>query len=188
VQFIQKRMEGLLTKSPRDLSLATRLVSEDSNANDRKSLVELQAPISSDTNNKLNQDITEHQLSPSELASLLNVDLSRGLTESEAEARLLRDGPNALTPPKRTPLWLKFLGHLIGGFALLLWAGSVLCFIVYGIDGDVANLTLGIVLAAVVIVTGIFSFYQEFKSDSIMAGFLKLSATECDVFREGVYR
>lgn len=133
-------------------------------------------------------DITEHKLSHEELAEQLKVNFETGLTEAEAERRLSEYGPNALTPPPRTPLWLKFLHHIAGGFAILLWVGSILCFIVYAIDGGVENFTLGVVLAAVVLVTGIFSFYQEFKSDSIMAGFLQLAATECDVFREGKYR
>ena len=133
------------------------------------------------------KDITEHMLSHEELAELLGVDFAVGLTEEEAQQRLARDGPNCLTPPERTPLWLKFAEHLFGGFALLLWAGSILCFIVYGINAEVENLTLGIVLASVVVITGIFSFYQEFKSDAIMAGFLNLAAAECDVLRGGKY-
>lgn len=133
-------------------------------------------------------DITEHKLPVAELASLLQVDFQTGLTEAEAERRLLENGPNSLTPPKRTPLWLKFLHHLVGGFALLLWVGSGLCFFVYGINGGVENLTLGVVLAAVVVITAVFSFYQEFKSDSIMSGFMKLAAADCEVFREGRFR
>lgn len=71
-----------------------------------------------------------------------------------------RDGPNALTPPKTTPEWVKFCKNLFGGFALLLWIGAILCFIAYGIQASTVeepaddNLYLGIVLAAVVIVTG----------------------------------
>lgn len=133
-------------------------------------------------------EITEHRLSQTELQQLYSVNIFTGLTESEAQHRLQVNGPNSLTPPKRTPWWLKFLHHIVGGFAILLWVGSVLCFIVYILEGGVANITLGIVLAAVVMITGIFSFYQEYKSDSIMAGFLKLAATECDVYREGKYR
>ena len=71
-----------------------------------------------------------------------------------------RDGPNALTPPKTTPEWVKFCKNLFGGFALLLWIGAFLCFIAYSIQASTEeepsddNLYLGIVLAAVVIVTG----------------------------------
>jgi len=53
-------------------------------------------------------DITEHSLPIHEVESLLSTSFnwtdpaqSRGLTSAEAEARLLRDGPNALTPPKK---------------------------------------------------------------------------------------
>lgn len=45
-----------------------------------------------------------------------------------------RDGPNALTPPKKIPEWVKFCKQLFGGFALLLWIGAVLCFIAYSIQ------------------------------------------------------
>ncbi|CAM9220448.1 unnamed protein product, partial [Ectocarpus fasciculatus] len=127
-------------------------------------------------------------LTVEELQRELKVDFSTGLTHAEAAIRLERDGPNALTPPARKPIWLRFLLHLVGGFSLLLWAGSVLCFIVYGIDASVENLTLGIVLAAVVTLTGIFSFYQEMKSEKVLAGFMKLTPTTCDVFREGKFQ
>ncbi len=55
------------------------------------------------------------------------------MTTDKAAEVLLRDGPNALTPPKQTPEIIKFLKQLFGGFALLLWAGAVLCFMAYTI-------------------------------------------------------
>jgi len=91
---------------------------------------------------------------------------SQGLSHAKAKENLERDGPNALTPPKQTPEWVKFCKNLFGGFALLLWIGAILCFIAYSIQASTVeepaddNLYLGIVLSAVVIVTGIFSYYQ----------------------------
>merc|ERR1712226_105650 len=88
-----------------------------------------------------------------------------------------KHGPNALTPPPTTPEWVKFLQALFGGFAMLLWLGAVLCFIAYSIQASTMeqppddNLYLGIVLTAVVVITGIFSYYQESKSDKIMESF-----------------
>lgn len=58
----------------------------------------------------------------------------KGLTHAKAKENLERDGPNALTPPKTTPEWVKFCKQLFGGFALLLWIGAFLCFIAYGIQ------------------------------------------------------
>ena len=53
---------------------------------------------------------------------------------AEAKRRLERDGPNALTPPKQIPEWVKFCKNLFGGFSLLLWMGAVLCFVAYSIE------------------------------------------------------
>uniref|UniRef100_A0A8D1C200 Sodium/potassium-transporting ATPase subunit alpha n=1 Tax=Sus scrofa TaxID=9823 RepID=A0A8D1C200_PIG len=94
-----------------------------------------------------------------------------------AQEILARDGPNALTPPPTTPEWVKFCRQLFGGFSILLWIGAILCFLAYGIqagtedDPSGDNLYLGIVLAAVVIITGCFSYYQEAKSSKIMESF-----------------
>lgn len=49
---------------------------------------------------------------------------------------------------------------------MMLWIGAGLCFVAYGIQAGTSdepaddNLWLGIVLATVVIVSGIFSYYQ----------------------------
>lgn len=97
----------------------------------------------------------------------------QGLSHAKAKENLERDGPNALTPPKQTPEWVKFCKNLFGGFALLLWIGAVLCFVAYSIQASTSeepaddNLYLGIVLAAVVIVTGIFSYYQVRSMDNL---------------------
>ena len=59
--------------------------------------------------------------------------LQQGLTKEKAAEVLKRDGRNALTPPPTTPEWVKFCRQLFGGFAMLLWIGSILCFLAYGI-------------------------------------------------------
>ena len=55
---------------------------------------------------------------------LLHVIL-QGLTRQVAAEHLARDGPNALSPPRTTPEWIKFCKNLFGGFALLLWLAIV---------------------------------------------------------------
>ena len=56
------------------------------------------------------------------------------MTTAQAKSNFERDGPNALTPPKTTPEWIKFCKQLFGGFSMLLWVGAILCFIAYGIE------------------------------------------------------
>lgn len=58
----------------------------------------------------------------------------QGLTPQKAAEVLARDGPNALTPPKMTPEWVKFCKQMFGGFSLLLWIGAILCYLAYSIQ------------------------------------------------------
>jgi sodium/potassium-transporting ATPase subunit alpha len=85
----------------------------------------------------------------------------QGLTEYQAQEFLKKYGPNALTEKKGLPWYVQFLLAMTGLFNYFLWAGAILCFISYGIQTDKtdkSNLYLGIVLAAVIIITGIFSY------------------------------
>ncbi|NXS60884.1 AT1A1 ATPase, partial [Brachypteracias leptosomus] len=114
-----------------------------------------------------------------------------GLTSARAAEILARDGPNALTPPPTTPEWVKFCRQLFGGFSLLLWIGAILCFLAYAIQSlteeepNNDNLYLGVVLSAVVIITGCFSYYQEAKSSKIMESFKNLVPQQALVVRNG---
>lgn len=172
---------------------------------------------------------------------LLAVCSLQGLTNAKAAEYLIRDGPNALTPPPTTPEWVKFCRQLFGGFSVLLWTGAILCFLAYAIQaateddpaGDnvsvhmVAHssdpstpqyilchtshsdsfsihspssavpqsrsarshmfdrlslclqLYLGIVLTAVVVITGCFSYFQEAKSSKIMESFKNMVPQVC---------
>ena len=64
----------------------------------------------------------------------ITVTFFQGLTSTKAAENLERDGPNALSPPKTTPEWVKFCKQLFGGFSLLLWIGSILCFFSYTLE------------------------------------------------------
>jgi len=132
--------------------------------------------------NELKQEleIDVHKVSVEELCKRFKTQVDRGLTDSQAKANFAENGPNALTPPPKTPEWVKFCQQMFSGFACLLWLGAILCFIAYSIQATAYeeppddNLYLGVVLTAVVTVTGIFSYYQESKSAAIMESFKNL--------------
>uniref|UniRef100_A0A915JB34 Cation-transporting P-type ATPase N-terminal domain-containing protein n=1 Tax=Romanomermis culicivorax TaxID=13658 RepID=A0A915JB34_ROMCU len=122
----------------------------------------------------------------------LKKELEMGHTSEKASEFLERDGPNQLTPPPTTPEWIKFCKNLFGGFAMLLWIGSILCFVAYLVDYATSeetspdNLYLGIVLAVVVILTGCFQYFQEAKSSKIMDSFKNMVPQYALVIRDGV--
>lgn len=71
---------------------------------------------------------------------------------------------------------------------MLLWFGSILCFIGFGIQpdkSDMSNLYLGIVLAVVTLATGIFSYMQASKSAEMMSQFENFIPPIANVIRDG---
>ncbi|TKR87079.1 hypothetical protein L596_011545 [Steinernema carpocapsae] len=143
--------------------------------------------------NELKQEVAmdEHTIPMEELVRRLDSSIESGLTSTKAASVLARDGPNALSPPKATPEWIKFAKNLFGGFALLLWVGAFLCFIAFSVDyftmeyPSMDHLYLGVVLMTVVIITGCFQYYQESKSSKIMDSFKNMVPTYALVYRDG---
>jgi sodium/potassium-transporting ATPase subunit alpha len=140
---------------------------------------------------KKEMEIDSHKISQDELFRRYGINPERGHTAASAKAMIEKHGPNALTPPPTTPEWVKFLQALFGGFAMLLWLGAVLCFVAYTIQATTMeqppddNLYLGIVLTAVVVITGIFSYYQESKSSKIMESFKNMVPQYALCLRDG---
>uniref|UniRef100_A0A669BP06 Sodium/potassium-transporting ATPase subunit alpha n=1 Tax=Oreochromis niloticus TaxID=8128 RepID=A0A669BP06_ORENI len=136
-------------------------------------------------------DIDDHEITIEELEMRYTTSVDKGLTSSFAREILERDGLNELKPPKGTPEYVKFARQLAGGLQCLMWVAAVICFIAFGIELGRGNLTsfddlyLAIVLIAVVVVTGCFGYYQEFKSTNIIASFKNLVPQQALVIRDG---
>lgn len=136
-------------------------------------------------------ELDVHKITVSELCQRLGTNLETGLTNAQATFNLERDGPNSLTPPPSTPEWVKFAQNLFGGFGLPLWIGAILCFFAYGIQASTFeeppddNLYLGVVLAGVVFITGVFSYYQESKSSKVMESFKNMVPQYAICLRDG---
>merc|ERR1711953_1296708 len=143
--------------------------------------------------NELKQEleIDVHKVDVDVLCKRFNTNIEQGLSDQQAAKGLAEHGRNELTPPPTTPEWVKFCQCLFSGFAMLLWLGAFLCFVAYGIQASAFeeppddNLYLGVVLTTVVVVTGIFSYYQESKSSSIMESFKNLVPQYALIIRNG---
>ncbi|KAH0631374.1 hypothetical protein JD844_005673 [Phrynosoma platyrhinos] len=118
-------------------------------------------------NMKKEMDVDDHQLSVEDLELKYRTSVTKGLNSTVAGEIFLRDGPNELKPPKGTPEYVKFARQLAGGLQCLMW------------------LYLAIALIAVVVVTGCFGYYQEFKSTNIIASFKNLVPQQATVIRDG---
>lgn len=65
----------------------------------------------------------------------------QGLSASLAAELLLRDGPNALRPPRGTPEYVKFARQLAGGLQCLMWVAAAICLIAFAIQASEGDLT-----------------------------------------------
>ncbi|KAL3994994.1 NaH/K antiporter P-type ATPase alpha subunit family protein [Acanthocheilonema viteae] len=136
-------------------------------------------------------EMREHQIPIEELCNELKVDIHKGHSEEKANQLLEQYGLNMLTPPKKRSELIAMLKCLFAGFNFLLWLGSFASIISYimesrqDVDAKLDNLYMGIVLAVVVVITGLFAYYQEYKSSKIMESFAKLAPLTTMVLRDG---
>ncbi|CAG9466608.1 unnamed protein product [Pedinophyceae sp. YPF-701] len=129
---------------------------------------------------------TQQEWTPEKVFEFYQCDPKKGLTSARVQEQEQQYGLNQLTPPKTLPWFVKLGLQFTNFFSLLLIVGGLLCFISFGIDGsDPTNLYLGVVLITVVVITAVFSFFQEAKSEAIMEGFKSMIPKKCTVIRDG---
>jgi Ca2+-transporting ATPase len=101
-----------------------------------------------------------------------------GLSQPEALRRLERYGANRLPPQKRRPLALRFLDQMVHFMALLLWIAGALAFVA-------GTPQLGWAIWAVVLINGLFSFWQEFQAERTLAALTRSLPRQVQVWRDG---
>ncbi|KAJ7144913.1 aminophospholipid-transporting P-type ATPase [Mycena crocata] len=141
-----------------------------------------------------NFDIQEHRVALISLGDTLGTSIdpkdpeaSHGLTAAEAAARLQRDGPNILTPPKKRSPLRQYIDRLMTMFNVLLIVAGILEYVLLGIDfhANFANTYLGGILIAVAFLNAFIDWYQVQKSEAILASFLAMIPPSCRAVREG---
>ncbi len=101
-----------------------------------------------------------------------------GLDREEAERRLAHFGPNRLPPARRRHLALRFLDQMVHFMALLLWIAGGLAF-------AAGTPQLGWAIWAVVLINGVFSFWQEFQAERTLAALTRALPSQVQVWRNG---
>ncbi|XP_049854932.1 sodium/potassium-transporting ATPase subunit alpha-like [Schistocerca gregaria] len=117
-----------------------------------------------------------------------HTDPDNGLSDERAALLLSMYGPNKLKRPPQENKFIRFLKNFFGGFAVMLWVGSLLCFITFSIqsiEADYDHLYLGVVLVTVVIITGLFTHYQQSKSGKVLEAFQSMLPEQATVIRDG---
>lgn len=103
----------------------------------------------------------------------------RGLTGSEAAARLVQHGPNALPPARRSPLVARLWRELREPMAMLLVGAAAVSGILLG------EVVEAVAIVAIVVVNAVISLVQEGRATRAMDALEEMEAPTATVVRDG---
>lgn len=108
-----------------------------------------------------------------------------GLDSAEAARRLAEFGPNHVEEVGRESLLLRFAREFTHFFAIILWIGAALAFIADHFGPDQGMARLGVAIVGVIVINGVFSFWQEYKAQRAIAALRQLLPPRVKVQRAG---
>ncbi len=122
-----------------------------------------------------------------EIKEILQTEITQGLSEAEAAARLGKYGENRLAEGKKKGIILRFLEQFKDVMILILLAAAVVSFVLAFVDGgaDLIELIEPVLILGVVIANAIMGVVQENKAERALEALKKMSAPNARVIREG---
>lgn len=109
----------------------------------------------------------------------------QGLSVAQVHRRLREFGPNVLEQAARKNYLLAYASQYCQLFALLLEVAAGLAFVADHFQPGEGTDILAWAILAAVIVTATFTFWQEYRTDKVMAALLMLMPTLVSVRRQG---
>jgi Ca2+-transporting ATPase len=113
-----------------------------------------------------------------DVAAALATDPERGLTASEAAARLLRFGRNELVEHAKKPPWRLLLEQFTNAMIIVLMVAAVITALL----GDLKDT---VVILAIVVLNGIVGFVQEYRAEQALDALKRMSSPTARVVRDG---
>ena len=108
-----------------------------------------------------------------------------GLDAAEAARRLAEFGPNHVEEVGRKSQLARFAREFTHFFAIILWIGAALALIADHFDPDQGMSRLGVAIVGVIVINGVFSFWQEYKAQRAIAALRQLLPPQVKVQRAG---
>ena len=108
-----------------------------------------------------------------------------GLSTTEAQRRLHTYGLNRIEKARGESRLVSFLKQFSHFFALILWVAAGLAFFAEWSEPGQGMAKVGVAIVVVVVVSGVFSFWQEYRAEQTLAGLMGLLPPRADVLRDG---
>jgi sodium/potassium-transporting ATPase subunit alpha len=126
-----------------------------------------------------------HQL-PLDVALASLRSSSAGLLSSEAERRRREYGANRVEQVARQPAAWRLLKEFTRFFSVILWCAAALAFMAEWFDPGQGMSRIGYAVIAVILVSGLFSFWQEYRIEQTLAALQKLLPQRASALRDGI--
>ena len=108
----------------------------------------------------------------------------KGLSEEEAEKRLLQYGKNKLKEGKKKTFLQKFIEELINPMILILLAAAVVSGMTAAISGE--SFADVIIILIVVLINGVLGVVQENKAEKAIEALQEMASATSKVYRNGI--
>ena len=106
-----------------------------------------------------------------------------GLSPDEAERRIREFGPNRIEQLRRASWSLRLFGEFFQFFSIILWIAAALAFVAELASPGEGMARIGCAIVIIILVSGLFSFWQEYRNEQTMTALAKLLPQEVTVFR-----
>ena len=110
---------------------------------------------------------------------------AQGLTQAEAAQRLARYGANRIEEITGQSFAGKLLKEFTHFFALILWLAAGLAFVAEWKDPGQGMAMLGYAVLGVILINGLFSFWQEYRAEKALAALRNLLPQHATALRDG---
>ncbi|MCU0972613.1 MAG: cation-transporting P-type ATPase [Burkholderiales bacterium] len=108
-----------------------------------------------------------------------------GLSAAEARTRVAAHGPNTVSAVGREHLLVRFGREFSHLFAVILWIAAALAFAAEWHQPGEGMASLGVAIVGVIVLNGVFSFWQEYRAERALAALRSLLPQRVKVVREG---
>ncbi|MCM1043244.1 MAG: cation-translocating P-type ATPase, partial [Corallococcus sp.] len=109
----------------------------------------------------------------------------RGLTQSEASARIMQHGRNLLPTKKKHSALYKFFSQFADLMIVILLISAVISFVLAAISGDGKEFIEPVVIVGIVFVNAALGYVQQCKAEKSLEHLAKLSSPKVKVLRDG---
>ncbi len=106
-----------------------------------------------------------------------------GLSSSEAQSRLMKNGANKLEEPLKVPIWKKFLLQFADPMIIVLLVAAAISFVMALVEGE--SLADVFIILFVVVLNAVLGVIQESKAEKAIDALKAMTKAKCKVLRDG---